>query len=327
MSSDLWSVERLQPNRAPEVCGLFERVFGNPMSMGLWSWKYAGGRGLAIVALDKAGHIVGHYGGLPRPVSFFGEAKLAVQIADVMVAPEVRGVLTRTGPFAMTTGAFLDEFIGYDAPYLLGFGFPSERHLRIARKLNLYASVDTVSELAWPNVTIGGDKPMASQVAPIDWSSDATAAQLDALWVSMQGCLSDFVVPVRDANWWRHRFANHPSHVYRCFWLYGEGSPHAVGAFVLKPSIDAGGVWELMDWIGGVQYIPAVVEQARRLAHSQAASLSGWFSSCLVARLVDTGCTVTDIGVRVPTSIRRPGPPSEQVNGRWWLTGGDTDFR
>ena len=327
MSHELWSIAHLHPDRAPDVCRLFENVFGTPMPLDFWRWKYADGRGRAVVALDKSGEIVGHYGGLPRQVSYFGDAQVAVQIADVMVAPEVRGVLTRSGPFAMTTGAFLDQFIGFGAEYLVGFGFPSERHLRIAHKLNLYESVDSVSDVFWPADTFSVGPNVKTQMAAIDWSLSTTAPQLDRLWISMQESVQDYIVPVRNANWWRHRFANHPSLVYRCFWLCNQGSQEAIGAFVVKPNIDGSGCWELMDWIGSAELIYPVIEQARRLAQLEFSSLRGWFSSSIVTKLAETGCTVTDIGVRVPTSIRRPGPSVAEVSGRWWLTGGDTDFR
>jgi len=36
---------------------------------------------------------------------------------------------------------------------------------------------------------------------------------------------------------------------------------------------------------------------------------------------------VRDLDVFVPANAWTAGPPIEKLIGRWWLTGGDTDFR
>ena len=81
---------------------LFQSVFGQPMSQAHWQWKYANGHGEATGVRNASGKLVAHYGAMPRPILFFGQDAMAVQIGDVMVLPEARGVWSRSGPFSCT---------------------------------------------------------------------------------------------------------------------------------------------------------------------------------------------------------------------------------
>lgn len=53
------------------------------------------------------GKLIAYYGGLSRQFRLNGETLSAVQICDVMVAPKMRGILTRKGPFMHTADTFL----------------------------------------------------------------------------------------------------------------------------------------------------------------------------------------------------------------------------
>lgn len=328
MSAALWSVAPLQEGHALEMRELFERVFSHAMPPALWDWKYGDGRGIALVARDVEGRIVGHYGGMPRAVVMDGQPQTAVQIGDVMVAPEVRGVLTRSGPFAMMTSSFLDRYIGHGKPFLVGFGFPSERHLKIAQRHRLYAEVDSVHELHWARPPTGAQGLLSwwLRLEPLDWTMASTETGLDHLWQQQQRTSGAWIVPVRDAARWRYRFAQHPTHRYQAWWLRERLTQRLLGAVVLRPATTAGQPWELMDWVAPVSRVHQVVTAARTVAARHDAGLMGWFSSGLAA-LIGAQAQVIDIGVRVPTSIRQPGPAPEVLRGRWWLTGGDSDFR
>lgn len=330
MSAARWSVQPLQLADAPQMRQLFARVFGSEMPQALWDWKYGAGRGRALVACDGDGRVVGHYGGSARQVWMFGQAQAAVQICDVMVAQEVRGVLTRRGPLALLTAAFLDAHIGTGKDYLVGFGFPSHRALRVAQHLNLYASVDTVVELHWPAPSPrAAGIPWWQRLDALDFGAAHDLAELDVLWQAQRAGSSAWIVPERNATWWRHRLHEHPVHRYRCFMLRNRWTGRALGAVAMRPGAAPGAAWELMDWIAPVHRVPCILRAARQaaLAGGAQAGVEGWFSST-VAMLVRTpDCTEHDIGVQVPTSIRGPGPAPDTLRGRWWLCGADTDFR
>ena len=70
--------------------------------------------GEATGVRNASGKLVAHYGAMPRPILFFGQDAMAVQIGDVMVLPEARGVWSRSGPFSTATRLYLDERIGAD---------------------------------------------------------------------------------------------------------------------------------------------------------------------------------------------------------------------
>jgi hypothetical protein len=306
-----------------DIRALFSAVFGHELSEAFWQWKYGGGKGQAIVARDANGHMVAHYGGISRPIRYFGRSELAVQICDVMVESRERGVLTRKGPFYLVTSEFLTHYIGHGRKHLLGFGFPSDRHVRLAEKQGLYSKVGTVKELRWPTAQL---LPYRISTQPLDWQAHKTDRTLDALWQDMRDSLTDCIVPVRDAAWWHFRYRQHPEHVYRVYLVKHRLTRRPLGCIALKPVSDA--CWELMDWIAPLASAPLMVAAARTIAAKAGIPmLSGWFGDRAVQAVSATAPETIEIGVAVPTNILTPGPPADELAGRWWLTGGDTDFR
>jgi len=84
-----WRVTAATAADEPAIRQLFEQVFGRPMSSALLQWKYGDGRGQAMLAGGE-GRLAAHYGGVSRPIRYFGRSALACQITDVMVAPAER---------------------------------------------------------------------------------------------------------------------------------------------------------------------------------------------------------------------------------------------
>jgi hypothetical protein len=313
----------MQAHDQRDVRTLFAAVFGHEISERFWHWKYGDGRGQAIIARDSGRRLVAHYGGITRTVCYCGRNEAAVQICDVMVAPTERSVLTRKGPFFLVTAEFLDRYIGFGKKHLVGFGFPSHRHLRLAEKLGLYAKVDTVVELHWP---AGGKLSWRIAVLPVCRKRRAVGKVLNALWDEMRESLADVILPVRDAAWWRFRYLDHPEITYQVFLVKHRLTRRPLGCLAVKPMAD--GRWELMDWLAPLERAPLMVAAARALAAQAGAStVFGWFGERVARVVTDAATTTVDIGVGVPTNIRTPGPAVAEISGRWWLTGGDTDFR
>jgi hypothetical protein len=50
-----------------------------------------------------------------------------------------------------------------------------------------------------------------------------------------------------------------------------------------------------------------------------------WITDNMADRL-SAGATVRQLDIFVPANVWTPAPPVEALAGRWWLTGGDTDF-
>jgi hypothetical protein len=151
-------------------------------------------------------------------------------------------------------------------------------------------------------------------------------AIIDKLWAEMRDSLGDRIVPVRDAVWWHFRYQQHPQFSYRTFLLKDRLTRRPLGCLALKPGRD--GLWELMDWVAPRERAPAMVDAARTVvAQAGGATVLGWFSSSVLDAVRPTGPEVVDIGVGVPTNILTPGPAVADLTDRWWLAGGDTDFR
>lgn len=329
-----WHAVDLGIAEMPEIRTLFAQVFGHSMSDALWRWKYDAGRGIATGTRDEQGRLLAHYGGTARALQVNGVAVSAVQLGDVMVAAQARGILSRRGPFATAATAFLQHHIGSPSAYALGFGFPNQRHTRLGEKLGLYNALGNVQELSWTcektrtSLFFGAD----SHSTPLDWSDARTDDLLNGLWRALSQDARGFVIPRRDAPWWRHRFANHPEGPYRCWWVHGRWSRRLLGAIALRPGGQPGANWEILDLLGPTKHWRAMLCAARFLAQQgEADRLTGWFSDAVVniVRSQDVG-SIASSQVACPYCVTQQKSPEWAgvvATQPWWLTGGDTDFR
>ena len=317
-----WRVTWQEPHRLAEVRALFARVFGHAMSEALWRWKYGGGRGQGALAI-RDGEVVGHYGVLTRSVRYLGRPERAAQVADVMVEPGDRGVLTRRGAFFLTAASMPEACCGYGSKHLIGFGFPNHRAFRVAERLGLYASVDRITELSWPAVT--GERARWAFEDLAQRSAAQASRLVDRLWTAMAGALGEAIVGVRDYAWVRYRYLRHPEHDYRVLVIRTPTWRRALGVIVLRLHDDRA---ELMDVIAPPARLESLVAAAREAAGRAARSqLFCWASSRCASYLDTNGASETDPDVCIPTSIHTAGPSPAEITGRWWLMSGDTDFR
>lgn len=310
------------PQDESALLALFSRAFGHDMPQALWRWKYAGQPSAGMLA-EHEGQPVAFYGGMPRDIRYFGHAERAVQIGDVMVAPDERGML-RSGAFFQVASTFLEQTIGYDKPFLLGFGFPTRKALKLAERLGLYATVGAVEELSWHASPGRPSFRLRSRLL----GPDATAGmqgKVNALWQAMAGSLQAFIVGVRDWAWLVQRYLAHPTIHYevRLIEHRWTGKPLAV---VILRFVDNG--VELMDVIGNPAEFPAAIGWIRRYAGRRGLSqVKFWITTGCSAYFAGTHATSTALDLRIPCNVWSPGPAPESINGRWWLTAGDTDFR
>ncbi len=309
----------------PDIQALFSTVFGETMSDSLWQWKYGEQRGFALIARHQDGRLIGHYGGACREILFKGQRMMSFQSADVMVAPESRGILTRNGVFSSMTRDFANQFVGYGNPYIIGFGFPNQRHLKIGQHHQLYAEVDSVHEVCWPLQKT--KLPWFQFLEPLEKESSYAHATLDKLWHQQASSSKDCIIPIRDYKHWKHRFLHRPHIQYATFLLKEKIIQRPLGALVIRRNAADPGSIELMDLIGPLKHMPMLLHAARHLAGQEHKALKAWLSQRPLEKLRTEDCVVHDIGVRVPTQTSHPGPSVDELRNQWWLTGGDTDFR
>jgi len=317
-------------SQSPSVRTLFEKVFGQPLSEAAWHWKYGDGRGNAI-GLWREDALLAHYGCSTRMVCMDGAEVAACQVGDVMVLPEANAGLERQGAFQQLAATGLEQGIGWGRPHLLGYGFPNARALRVAQRLGLYEPVDQVLQLEWQTLLSGrwSDRLLATQPVMADklQPGDPAWQALRKLWDAMRRELPHALLPVRDPAWVRHRYGCRPGVNYQVHMLRWRLGGFPVGAFVLRLHDDHA---ELMDLIGPPGQMQNLLRAARSSARAQGLRLlRAWITASHASWLDDPADPArrVDIDVLVPTCRHTPGPGPDSLKGRWFLMGGDTDFR
>lgn len=300
---------------------LFAESFGYAMDPAVWRWKYAEAEPLGTV-VRRDGKPLAFYGGMPRQILFHGTPAQAVQIGDVMVHPRERGILRRNGPFLQAASTFLERSVGFGRPSLLGFGFPTDKAMRLAGRLGLYREADRMLELAWP-ATPGALSPLAVRGRPLDPEKDGPA--IDFLWQRMAGDLRRRIVGIRDWARIRYRYLGHPGVRYGIFLLRHRLTRRPLGVVVLREREDA---LELVDVVAPLSCLPQMIAFCRR--HAQRcgkARVFVWVAAGAAAAFRTKDTAETPLGLVVPTCAWTSGPAQDQVQGQWWLLGGDSDFR
>ena len=311
-----WQVRHVRSSDFDGIATLFQEVFGHPLSRALWDWKYARGRGNAVVAA-RHGALIAHYGGMYRDVILCGEPEWVLQICDVMVHPQERGVMTRQGPFLLTA-ATSGEIYGP-----LGFGFPNARAMQVAQKMGLYTEVGQMVSVRWEPSAPGFR--WRTRVHVVERGGTAVPAQINALWVDMAHDLRDSVVGVRDWAYLEHRYFNHPHNHYEVLVVTSRPTGKPLGAIVLRRD---GESCELLDVIAPLAHLPLVIDQARRLTGLWGLKrLHCWITKNHAQRFVDCSGTEDALNVTIPTSSWTNDPRANVFKDKWWLMSGDTDFR
>jgi cyclopropane fatty-acyl-phospholipid synthase-like methyltransferase len=318
-----WKITAVTSTDKLAIRQLFNEVFApEQMTDHHWEWKYGQGRGLGIVAW-RNGHLVAHYGGVLRDISYFGQPKPAVQITDVMVSALERGVFTRRGVFFLTTATFLECYMGYGALTWLGFGFPDQRAMKIAQHLDLYAPVGEMIELRW-QTTLG---------KPHFWTRirhlhpqfhHKNKIIIDKLWQQMQTSLSHALVGVRDWHYIHHRYLSHPNKQYEILLISNRFTGQALGIAIIERQE---GTCHLRDFIGNIKHIPMVIKQIRRMAgHWGMHQVSLWITENFASVFPLSQAEQHPLPIQIPHNIWSQGVSSEEIQGHWWLMSGDTDF-
>lgn len=321
-SSPRWRLRLVEETRVDEVLTLFERVFGHRLEPAMWQWKYGQGRGREV-GVWQEGRMVAHYGGMGRDILFFGQPQSAVQVGDVMVDAAERGVLTRSGPFFLMAATFLEQYIGYGKPYLVGFGFPQERAMKVAERLGLYTEVGRMVELAWP--PLAARPQWWTRLCPVGTGDDWAAIEVDALWQRMAENLRAAVVGVRDWRYLCQRYLAHPHQRYQVLLIKNRFGGRARGVLVLRR--DPGNC-ELVDFVGQLEEIPLLIMHARRLAAINSdPRLFCRITENFAPLFAATGGVLQELDIRIPANAWSDGPTPESLCNHWWLMSGDTDFR
>ena len=315
-----WQLSFAEESSQEAISALFLDVFKHPLSAELWRWKYKKEGGYAVLAY-KDNHLIGHYGGMCRDVFIANRPAKALQIGDVMVAQKQRGVLSKRGLFFQMCATFLEQYMGDNKPYALGYGFPTERAMRIAKHQGLYRQVDRMVEKHW--LPLRTRASIFHVIRPLNKTpSVRVRTQIAHLWQHMLSDFSQAIIGVRDWDYLCYRYFSHPEKHYYLYRVNHRFSNTPIGIIVLSLE---GERCRLMDIVSTQQAFPCLIHHARRLAYDlKAAQLFAWTT------LSHQGLWPSDEGqaidVCIPSNAWTTKGTLAVATNQWWLTAGDTDF-
>jgi len=315
-----WTPGWIDRGQEKEWLDLFEAAFGYRMAEPLFRWKYRHDPRPGMGAW-RDGELVAFYGAMTRHVLHFGKPERTVQIGDVMTRPDERGVMTRSGPFQIAASTFIERSVGYGRPFLFGFGFPTEKALQVAQKLGLYEQVDQIMELVW--------QPRSSWRGRLDHCEPLKPRHrdvVDRLWQAMASRYQGSVIGVRDWDYLQDRYATHPVNRYQLLLVRQRITGRPKGVLVVRDREDAG--LEILDLVGSPDHFGDLVRAARQQAHRRGRHRAFlWLTESHCKMLAPTAPQQGPLGLVVPANVWSRGPNADELRGRWWLTGGDMDFR
>ena len=315
-SEPRWRVGPMCSEDFAAIAALFQEVFGHPMSRALWDWKYGPGRGNAVIVRSQ-GKIVGHYGAMYRDILLNGQPDRAAQVGDVMVHPQMRGVLTRNGPFFMMACSWAEVY------GVMAFGFPTVRALLVAEKMGLYTKASEMAEVRWkpsaPKIRF------ATRVKALSSGSAADRQSSDALWAAMAQDLRESVLVVRDWAYLEQRYFGHPHNPYEVLMVSTRFTGKPLGIVVLRR---LEGSCELLDVIAPLANLAQVIDQARRLTGRWGLPyLYAWITKTYLPLFLKCDGQEEALNISVPAICWTADPRIDAFKDKWWLMSGDTDFR
>jgi len=310
------------PHDAGAVRALFKKIFNEEMSQRHWEWKYLRPQSRAVVVY-KDDNLLAHYGGVGTDIILEGEKCRAMQIADLMVAPDARHAIRSRSPFYLSGKMFLENTVGYDNDFLLAYGFPSDRAMGLSEKLGLFAPVGRMMEIQWD---ASKEEPSwLEKIVPVTKENfDKYAAIINLLCTSFHELFKDRIICRRDADFVRWRYLEHPSKSYNVHLIHNRISGKPSALLVLK--FENSGVL-LMDLITRSLDLIKAINMARYITSDYGKfDLTTWCSDTFIDIFKTGNARVRKLPVIIPACTATPGPSAETQKMKWWFMPGDTDY-
>ncbi len=326
--TDHFSIRYLSANEQGDYDRLFRRCFGHEPTPGLWDFKFSPSSGYSLGLFESHGgaqspELIAHYGGVKRPIVYFGQLQLAIQISDIMVSASGVKSLTKKGPFFWVATTFLENHIGYERQALIAFGFPNLRSMKIGALLGLYKEVERIKEIEWSAKTYS--LPFWCECIELNAAQQGLAhSWIEQLWSGMRFDLKDAIVGVRDAQYIFHRYFKRPQKDYRLMLIKNRLNGKPKGLMVFQQDANR---FELIDLVAPLSNMPGLIRYARELATAHASRvLLLRITSSFVKHLMTQDAKVNAIDISIPANVWTPGPSSDTLLNQWWLMSGDMDY-
>lgn len=307
---------------APAVCNLFKKIFQQDMTTEHWRWKYELPYSREIVVYRNE-ELVAHYGGVGSQVLLAGEESTAIQITDLMVDPVVRNMVRSASPFYLSAKYFLESFVGYKNPFLLAYGFPSERAMGLSEKLALFTPVGKMWEASWQvKATNNYLKGRIIELNKKNFS--CFKKKINSLWGKTAQALNKHYVCKKDADYFSWRYLIHPSKNYSLYLVESRitGKPKAL--LVLKMEADK---CMIMDMLANLRDTELAIGRVINIcAQKRCPELFTWHSDSFAELFSVHESRQKELPIIIPANICSKGPePDTQIN-KWWFMPGDTDY-
>jgi len=303
------------------LLSLHNAVFGSTADPAWFDWKYRDGQSVGF-GLWQGDEMIAHCGGIPRQFWQHGAVSSYLQIGDVMVTPNWRGVLTRNNPFALVSQAMYGHMLGQNHPYQVGFGFPNDRHMRLVVKTGLAWHVGDMVQLRWSDLSQDASLGWTWCMQEMDAPDEALIARA---WQAMQSDIRrrDWCVGERDWPHVRWRYMDRPDKQYRFVALRRRWSRSVVGVLVLSRQSPV----QWLDWIGPIHCMPKACIAARLAAQAVGAqALTAWCSASVADVLQSSGVSSSEVVAAIGVPVTSDFDGAQGSVFPWWLMGGDTDF-
>lgn len=317
-------IRRLADDELGALQPMFEEVFKHPISLELLQWKYAGQRGESWVSADANGSIVMHCGVSFRTVMLSGEKIQAAQLMDLMAPPKAKGLTRHASPFTTLMQEVLRNQPRPSNAGGVAFGFPSGRAMRLGEHMGVYLEVDRLMELEFAPKSVSSGGARWRELLNIETSDKKV---IDALWVEMAKDFLEFSIGVRDSIYLKHRYLDRPEKHYtllliekKGFWRYKPIGLAAIGS--------DGDRRELLDIVcprNNIQELIQIVQQW--LTKSNIKALTFLLTERFAKPLASFASRCEFTQFRIMGNPFSPASTNARLDRRWWLTGGDTDYR
>ena len=241
-------IQALAHDQVGEICDLFATVYGHPIDLAHWNWKYLEGPRIGsvnLVALTEQGECIGHIGASVFPGIGQKSAYAMAQICDVMVRRDVRGGVGDHSVYPLLVRALQKELLAKFSN-VFAYGFPGDRPFRLGERLGFYRFIYRCEMFQISHSVRPAAQAMRWSVRPSDWDADC----MDRLWRKHSS--SDRPLQVsRTGAYMNWRYRGCPGRTYQVWilrsffrdvgWLVTCAQPDGVIQVVdaLIPSVEA----------------------------------------------------------------------------------------
>lgn len=318
------NARRLQEAELASIQPLFHRVFGHPISQSLLAWKYAGGHGESWIIEETPGSLFPavHCGIFFRHVLIDGDTIKAKQLVDLMAAPKTTGLSRDDSPFAILLRALLTEPEPAENPHGIAFGFPGDRAMRLAENLGVAQPDDQLMDI---DLAPAQRRLSLLTYRTSESLSVSDEAKISCLWSKMRHDLRDYAVGVHDPAYIRYRYIDRPEGNYVLILVESRWFRKPVGLAVVGMHSSPP---ELLDIICPLDHSEDVLMTLQRwMAANRIEQLRFSLTSTFAQRFSGIAARIEKTQFRIMGSPFAHPASQERLQGKWWLTGGDTDYR